>query len=437
MVSAGSASCADMHEALVISKAFMAAGSAFQAGAARVIAQAERHGDGGTQVLADAAGMPRREAHNQVKTARVIEAVPVVRDAVESGRVSQANAKRLAEAVERTSADDVAADGDLLAKAASMRPEQFAREARRWAADHDGDSGASEHHRQRAKRCVRIWDGDDGLVHLRGQFDAVTGRRITNRLRAEAGRLHGDDKKQGGDTERRSFDQCMADALDNLTSGTGAGGGKPFADICVVAHVDDATGELIAELPDGERLPKTMLEQLACNAKLTGVVYDRKGKTHLAHPIAPHRHRGPMAAAHRQMGWLFPLRRQSRNLPGPPHRTSLTRRTHQTRQPRPSLLELPPQNPPRQLANSQEPRWLAHPAPTRPNPTNPPRTRPRPRPSTANAPTSHRQSPAAGSGPNGPQQSRPGCARPTPACTEPAPEPAARAALHARLALRR
>ena len=278
VVSAGSASCADMHEALVISKAFMAAGSAFQAGAARVIAQAERHGDGGTQVLADAAGMPRREAHNQVKTARVIEAVPVVRDAVESGRVSQANAKRLAEAVERTSADDVAADGDLLAKAASMRPEQFAREARRWAADHDGDSGASEHHRQRAKRCVRIWDGDDGLVHLRGQFDAVTGRRITNRLRAEAGRLHGDDKKQGGDTERRSFDQCMADALDNLTSGTGAGGGKPFADICVVAHVDDATGELIAELPDGERLPKTMLEQLACNAKLTGVVYDRKGK---------------------------------------------------------------------------------------------------------------------------------------------------------------
>ena len=278
VVSAGSASCADMREALVISKAFMAAGSAFQAGAARVIAQAERHGDGGTQVLADAAGMARRDAHNQVKTARVIEAVPVVRDAVESGRVSQANAKRLAEAVERTSAEDVAADGDLLAKAESMRPEQFVREARRWVADHDGDSGASEHRRQRARRCLRVWDGDDGMVHLRGEFDAVTGRRITNRLRAEASRLYDDDKTHAGDTQRRSFDQCMADAFDNLTSSTGAGGGKPFADICVVAHVDDATGELIAELPDGERLPKTVLEQLACNAKLTGVVYDRKGK---------------------------------------------------------------------------------------------------------------------------------------------------------------
>ncbi len=70
----------------------------------------------------------------------------------------------------------------------------------------------------------------------------------------------------------------MADALDQLTSATNLGGGKPFADICVVAHVDDTTGELIAELPDGERLPRAVLEQLSCNAKLTGVVYDRKGK---------------------------------------------------------------------------------------------------------------------------------------------------------------
>ena len=72
----------------------------------------------------------------------------------------------------------------------------------------------------------------------------------------------------------------MADALDNLTSNAGATskGGKPFADICVVAHVDDATGQLIAELPDGVRLPPSVLEQLACNAKFTGVVYDTKGR---------------------------------------------------------------------------------------------------------------------------------------------------------------
>ena len=280
-----SASSAEMREALAVCAAFMAAGSAFQAGAARIIARAERHGDGGAQVLADAAGLSRRDAHSQVKTAEAIEAVPAVRDAVESGRVSQANAKRLADAVEKTSAADVESDGELLAKAESMRPEQFAREARRWTADHQADGGESEYRRQRARRCVRVWnDDDDGMVHLRGEFDPVTGTRIANRLREAARRLHDTDKNHAADTERRNFDQCMADALDNLTStntssgGSSSGGGKPFADICVVAHVDDATGELIAELPDGERLPTAVLEQLSCNAKLTGVVYDRCGK---------------------------------------------------------------------------------------------------------------------------------------------------------------
>ena len=277
-VNDGSASCAETREALAVCTALMAAASAFQAAAARIIAKAERHGDGGAQVLADAAGLSRRDAHSQVKTAETIGAVPAVREAVESGRVSQANAKRLADALEKTSAADVASDGELLAKAESMRPEQFAREARRWTADHQADGGESEYRRQRARRCVRMWNDDhDGMVHLRGEFDPVTGKRIASRLREAAGRLHDADKEHADDTAQRTFDQCMADALDQLTSATNLGGSKPFADICVVAHVDDATGELIAELPDGERLPKAVLEQLSCNAKLTGVVYDRKG----------------------------------------------------------------------------------------------------------------------------------------------------------------
>ncbi len=285
LVNDGSATCAEMREMLEVCRAAAAVISAAQTSAAASIAGRERHGDGGTQVLADSAGLSRHEARSQVKTARVIETAPAVRDAVESGRVSHANAERLAEAVEKTSADDVESDRELLAKAESMRPEQFVREARRWTADHQDDGGASEFRRMRAKRRVRVFDSDDGMVHLRGEFDPVAGKRIANRLRAQARELYDADKANAaglGDAERRSFDQCMADALDNLTDTTsaaaGQGNGKPLADICVVAHVDDDTGELIAELPDGARLPAEVLEQLACNAKLTGAVYDRKGK---------------------------------------------------------------------------------------------------------------------------------------------------------------
>ena len=184
-------------------------------------------------------GASRQDAFGYIATAQAIAAAPAVRDAVESGRVAPANARRLAEALKKTSAEDVERDPDLLAKAESLSPERFAKEARRWAADRQGDGGESEYRRQRARRSVRMWDGDDGMMHLHGRFDPVTGRRIANRLNREARRLR-DAGKQESSTERRATpEQCMADALDNLTAGSAAAGrGRPFADIALVARLD-------------------------------------------------------------------------------------------------------------------------------------------------------------------------------------------------------
>ena len=437
---------------LAVSKAAAAKLSAAQTAAAAAIAGRERHGDGGAEVLAGGAGLERHEARRHIKTAAVIEASPAVRDAVESGRVSKANARRLADAIEQTGAQVVESDAELLANAESMSPDQFASRVRRWTADHQDDGGEAQYRRLQARRSVRVFDGDDGMMHLRGEFDPVTGTRIANRLRAQARRFLNADKQANkraakqpadGHSGRRSFDQCMADALDNLTAagsnaaaapttnsrsagrsagrgtgssgsrstssnsrntsssdgtgrligsssasdssnggngsgdgsnanssgssdggnaspggtgntgtssaydssdsgngsgdddgsgdsgtgrdngiggsgdsdgdsdsgtggndstgrdggdsstgdsstgrdggdigggGGGCGGGRPFADICVVARVDDATGELIAELPDGTRLPDAVLDELACNAKITGAIFDRTGK---------------------------------------------------------------------------------------------------------------------------------------------------------------
>ena len=282
LVNAGNASCEEMREMLPVSKAIVAITSAAQTSAAANIAARDRHGDGGAEVLASGAGLSRHEARSQVKTAEALRDTPRLRDAVESGRVSVANAKRLAEAAAKTSAADVDGDGDLLAKAESMQPDEFVKEARRWTVERQGDGGESEHARQRARRCVRMWNADDGMVHLRGEFDAVTGERIHNRLRAEAARFHDGDKKHasanGSTHQRRSFDQCMADALEHLTSSSSDGQAtKPFADICVVAHVDEGTGKLVAELPDGARLPESVLEELACNSVITPTIYNTRG----------------------------------------------------------------------------------------------------------------------------------------------------------------
>ncbi len=219
LVGAGAASCSELREMLAVSRSAMAALSAAQVSAAAAVAGRERHGDGGAEVLAGSAGLSRREARSHLKTAEALREAPAARDAVESGRVSAANARRLAEASETAGASAVDGDGELLAKAVSMRPEQFAREARRWVVDRDGDDGESQHRRSRARRCVRVWDGDDGMVHLRGELDPVTGRRVANRLRSQAARMHSADKKAPADgTGRRNFGQCMADALDALTA---------------------------------------------------------------------------------------------------------------------------------------------------------------------------------------------------------------------------
>ena len=310
LVNDGSASTGELREMLAVSKATAAIMAAAQTGAASTVARRENHGDGGTQVLADVAGLSRRDARGQVKTAQAIAAAPAVRDALEDGRVSLANAKRLAEAMQRTSADVVGSDGDLLAKAESMRPEQFAREARRWATQRQADGGEADYCRQRARRYVRVFDTEDGMVRLDGQFDPVTGRRIGNRLQAEARRLYNTDKNgsrdgehstrngdgehrgtrngdgehnQGADNthngarEGRTFVQCMADALDHLTANTNDGDSKPFADIAVVAHVDGETGRLIAEIAGGDPLPESVLEELMDNAAVTGVIWDTNG----------------------------------------------------------------------------------------------------------------------------------------------------------------
>ena len=55
--------------------------------------------------------------------------MPAVRDAVETGQISVANARALVRASGKTSASQVDGDAELLEKAAELSPEQFAGEA--------------------------------------------------------------------------------------------------------------------------------------------------------------------------------------------------------------------------------------------------------------------------------------------------------------------
>ena len=250
LVSVGDCSAADLRRDLETSKAIGSKLAAYQARAAAALAALERHGDGGAGVLRHATGVSRRRAESQARTARVLEDMPAVREALEDGRVTFANAARLAQAAEGTGSGAVEADASLLAKAESMTDDRFAREARRWTASHQPDDGEADFQRLRARRWLRLWDRDDGMTQLRGELDPVTGERIRNRLEAEARRLRraaggggvggvgeagaGGDGGGGDGNGKPTFAQAMADSLDGLTAigssvGGFAGDGGPYS----------------------------------------------------------------------------------------------------------------------------------------------------------------------------------------------------------------
>ncbi len=276
----GDASAAELRRGLGAFKSMRAKLDACQTHAARTLAAREQHGDGGAGVLAQAAGLSRREAVGQVKTAQRLQALPDVQRAVERGQVSFANAKVLADASEKTSPEAVTADSELLSKASSLPPDQFSREASRWSAQRKANSTEAEWQRLRRRRRLRMWDGEDGMVHLHGEFDPVAGAKLRKRLHEQAEVLRREDRRHA-EVEQRGHDQRMADALEALTAdGAGDGSNRRTgrrADISIVQHLSSDGTRDFAEIAGGAAIPQSVLEEHMCNARVAGIVFSDKG----------------------------------------------------------------------------------------------------------------------------------------------------------------
>ena len=106
----------------------------------------------------------------------------------------------------------------------------------------------------------------------------------TARTRGAATRGGGpaDSDSPGESESGRSWDQLRADALDLLTSGAdgnrerGGSGGRPKAEVIVVADIGALTGDDPAgrcEIPGGGPVPRAVLERIACDAQLTGLLF--------------------------------------------------------------------------------------------------------------------------------------------------------------------
>ena len=305
-----------LKDLIAASRSWEAKVAALQTDSARLIAQHERHGDGGSSVLREQAGKSKSQARRSLGAAEALDEMPGLRSAVDSGEVPLANAERLADAAQRTGPETVDSAADLLALAKEMSPDRFAREASAWTQRHQSDHGHEDYLQKRQRRYLKTWKQQDGMVRMDGLLDPETGARICSRLQGvveelrrqdlQSARTDANERRAAADhgsggtaapsTDEglgpygpdggegpRSWDQLRADALGLLTSGKADepkgrcdSGGRPKAEVIVVADIGVLTGDNPAgrcEITGTGPVPPAVLQRIACDAHLTGLIF--------------------------------------------------------------------------------------------------------------------------------------------------------------------
>ena len=124
----------------------------------------------------------------------------------------------------------------------------------------------AEHALQRAERRASMRFGDDGMWHLRGRFDFITGRRISQALAAAVR-----SRRQHDGAGDHTTAQHTADALASLLCGDARAGTKLLI-LADYDHTADTLGN--PRLDDGTPLSAELLAQEAHRADVYCAVFD-------------------------------------------------------------------------------------------------------------------------------------------------------------------
>lgn len=252
----------------------------------RLVSATGQLGDNGLDgagMLRSVGRMSARAASAAARTADALEGLPAAADALADGRITAEHATALAKAAERVSPEQV--DAELVPTADAPPADVFAKRTREWvAANESPRAGEDELARQRRERDYAHWV-EDGMWKFLFSLDSVNGARVKAQLDAEIKALWRDDggREAGGDA--RTPGQRGADAFvglaDHDRSRRGSGAPPPSAQFNVVVDLerlcDDPSG-VAATVADGDALPQSVLELLACNASVTPVLFDGPGR---------------------------------------------------------------------------------------------------------------------------------------------------------------
>ncbi len=245
-------------------------------------------------------GLDPRSAREKVRVARALGTLPRLAQALARGELSYSKVRALT----RVATSET--EERLLAVGRAGTAEHVERIVRGWRRV-DRQAEARETAERHASRALHVYQGDDGMVVVRGRLEPEAGSvliqalaaardALYQRARSEAvgtsptdgpaGPLPRGGSAEPPDADRPSMAQQQADALGLLAETAlhhGIDPGSPAERYQVVVHVDgpvladpDAPGQSVLE--DGARVPAGTSQRLACDATRVIMLHDPDGR---------------------------------------------------------------------------------------------------------------------------------------------------------------
>ena len=202
---------------------------------------------------------------------------------------------------------------------------------------------------QRHERSASLRMGDDGMWHLRGKFDFLTGRQLSGALQAAVRsmrRRHDDNQSDSSDEDAPTQAQFTADALCELVLGTGPAL-RAATSLIVVADYDPAPSTTGSPTPPPRRRDSPVSpDARRARHRRQGAACDVQRRL-VPTRSGPHtqRKRRPTPRPRRTRRRLHRLRAHLRAHPSPPHRPLRERQPHRHPQPRLDVPAMPPKPP--------------------------------------------------------------------------------------------
>lgn len=222
--------------------------------------------------MAETCHADRSEAESRIRQVALLEKLPKVADALDSGAIGIAHLKHLTSVVTTKRSPLAVRDEQVLVEQATrLDPQQFGIATRAWASHCDDvlndPTDADARHARRDLSSRRL---PDGTATLRGTLDELTAEAMDAVLDSIMTKPSPDDPRTPGQRRHDAFSEFLHDYL-RRTDRPDVAGDRPHVTVTITSE----TG--VATTTSGTVLPSFLRDTVCCDAMVTTVWLNSTG----------------------------------------------------------------------------------------------------------------------------------------------------------------